>query len=152
MNPMFHHGYSHFRRRPNRFLWFVIGGLATAWFIKRKEMRNDGERRFGHCKRAPIQPPQSLQPPIEGYEVSPMTARKSLPMPQNPQSWSIGERAREVQQQQQWEDDKARLLDIGRSAGDTVGHLRFLYFMNWVTLYCRWPNCPSKHSTLSFPL
>jgi hypothetical protein len=43
---------SRFYRRPRRFLWFILGGLAATWWFKHKECRERGY--VGLCIRKPV--------------------------------------------------------------------------------------------------
>jgi hypothetical protein len=111
MNRDYHHGFHHYRRfrHPSRLLWFIIGGVAATWYIKRKEKHSD-EYRFGCCRRPPIQAPQSTQQSNDDG-----VAQSRFPAPRD-HVWG----AWEQQKADQWEEEKARLLNIGRQAGDTV--------------------------------
>jgi hypothetical protein len=102
---MHHPGYYrwHSWHRPSRLIWFVLGAGAATWFIKHNDMRyGHDEQRIGFCRRAPIQPPPSLQ----SHDWNATTG------PQNP-SW-------DQQRSRQWEEDKARLMALGQTAGDKV--------------------------------
>jgi len=118
---MYHPGFYPYRRfRPSRLLWFILGGTAATLFIKHREM-GSCEDRFRYCRRAQIQAPPSLQQGRDGaIAASPVnaTAQNRFP-PQRDQAWNVGEQ----QKIQQWDEEKDRLLALGRQAGDTVSDL-----------------------------
>jgi hypothetical protein len=110
----------HFRRGPSRLIWFILGGVTAAWWMKHKEMRSH-ERYMGHCVRQSIQPAeingqqtQNTKAHWGGSAQAQYEAPRASPPPQPmPFGWN----------DQQWEDEKEKMWAMGRQAGDTVSCL-----------------------------
>ena len=117
-----HPYYYHFHRGPSRILWFILGGVTAAWWMKRKEMNGHHPRYLGGCVRHPVQPAaingseytsqpnhhQSQTPPRTQWPVNPdPPASEPIRMPFG---WS----------EQQWEEEKERMWAMGQQAGATV--------------------------------
>jgi hypothetical protein len=113
-----------YHRGPSRLLWFIFGGLAATWWIKRKECHAHAQGNVGFCVRKPIQPPAPApanlpQPPSEEWTAE---ARSPSPLPTPPtppkeEKWSFGPPPAPPFG---WEEEKERMLALGRQAGDTV--------------------------------
>lgn len=125
-----------FHAGPSRFVWFSFGAIAATIWAKRMECYPQG-RSYGHCYRVP---PHYLPPPTPPTPRTPETTEepsrwsadasnvssviKGLPQTINnippaddsglPRSF--GERL----QQEKWEEEKERMLELGRQAGDSV--------------------------------
>ena len=127
----------HFHRGPSRLFWFILGGVATAWWIKHKEIQGyDGC--FGHCIRKPIRAPptpnptnmddnvaQSRSAPNSQWDAryeSP--SRNSSPPIALPFGWS----------NEEWEMEKEKMWSMGRQAGDTVSLFAILLFPHFSLL------------------
>jgi len=108
-------------RRPHRLFWFVLGGAAATLWLKHKEMYAH-EGRWGHCVRVPMRPPPFLQSSADPANTTTSTAPspENHNQPTSPQPWVFGN---QKAQMQKWEEDKARMLELSRQAGDTMTDL-----------------------------
>jgi hypothetical protein len=111
----------HYRRGPSRIVWFIIGGVFTALWFRHKEFP-DNYRTVGYCVRRAVQPPPTQQnnsaPPHPhasdaGNDAGGLDSRPPTASPpqasRNPEHPPLG-----------WEEEKQRMLALGRQAGDTV--------------------------------
>lgn len=129
--PFHGHGYGwrahRWHRGPSRIFWFIAGGVATAWWLKHKDFRCEG----GICSTSYSRESRALPPaqaPAQAQEAEPVMKmehrdgwrrswRSAPPAPAPPPpspplasaSASMG-----------WEEERARIRDIGKQAGETV--------------------------------
>ncbi|KAF8909402.1 hypothetical protein CPB84DRAFT_1766051 [Gymnopilus junonius] len=108
----------HWHRGPSRILWFALGAVTAAWWIKRK----DSDRHvFGHCRRLPPQyypPTDSTVPPSTSPVTWPQTfsdiprAINNIPPAADPSSASRSE----------WlsDEERERLANLSRQATDAM--------------------------------
>ena len=111
-----------YRRGPSRVVWFILGGVFTALWFRHKEFP-DNYHYVGHCVRRAVQAPPTQQnnsaPPHPraadtGDDAGGLNSRPPTASP--PQaSWNPGQ-----QPPLGWEEEKQRMLALGRQAGDTV--------------------------------
>ncbi|KAF9501399.1 hypothetical protein BDN71DRAFT_1501119 [Pleurotus eryngii] len=129
-----------FHAGPSRFVWFSFGAIAATIWAKRMECYPQG-RSYGHCYRVPPHylppptPPPTPRTPETTEEPSLWSADasnvssviKGLPQAINnippaddsrlPRSF--GERV----QQEKWEEEKERMLELGRQVGDSMAEI-----------------------------
>jgi hypothetical protein len=118
MHPGHFQYYYRYRHRPSRLIWFVIGGVSAALFIKHREIHSDAHH-VGWCRRrVPIQAPPNIQ---RGYDNTTGTGTGMNP-PSNSSQWRNPPPWESMEQQslQKWEQEKAQLLALGHQATDTV--------------------------------
>jgi hypothetical protein len=114
MHSGWHHPYHYYRHGgPSRIIWFIIGGLAASWWLKRREIHDYAH--IGYCVRKPIQAPS----PNQAQEhLNPLPEERThLGVSQAPsgKAWTFGQVPPFG-----WEEEKERMLALGRQAGDTV--------------------------------
>ncbi|KAL0955870.1 hypothetical protein HGRIS_002069 [Hohenbuehelia grisea] len=142
MYPHFHswHHAARWYRGPSRLLWFSIGAVSATIWAKHKEWHErHGRQYYEHCFRAPVQaPPNTVQtspypgdgrPTADVMMIPIPTSLKSVPesinrippaqdmVPSVP--WMFGYQ----HQDQRWDQEKAKMWDLGRQAGDTMTEL-----------------------------
>lgn len=103
----YHH---HWHRGPSRILWFFIGAASATFWIKRKDMHNEGH--FSRCFRAPIQQPPPASAPAWSARDIP-GAINNIP-PAEPVPWALGH------QKSASSREEERILELTRQAGDAV--------------------------------
>ena len=130
----------HFYRGPSRLIWFILGGVTTAWWIKHKEIREHNGY-FGHCVRKAIQASSTPSPTNMDAQSRPTPnsqwdaryeSNSSPPIPL-PFGWT----------NEEWEREKERMWSMGRHAGDTV-HLLAISSFHPADVFYRCPNYPNK--------
>lgn len=142
MHPYYYPLGRHWHRGPSRIVWFAIGALTAAWWIKRK----DGDRyTFGHCRRLP---PQSYPQtdPATSQSTTPVTytwpqtisdiprAINSIPpADSSPASPEWGKRTEWLSEQ-----ERVHLANISRQATDAVSLHRQCRHSLSLTLPFRW--------------
>ena len=108
-------------RGGSRILWFILGGVATSLWFRHK----DNNAIFGCGPRRAIQAPSSHQvdngaPPAGtsdgGNGAANWDGRVATPSPRQA-SWRFGQTP-----PLGWEEEKQRMLALGKQAGDTVRH------------------------------
>jgi hypothetical protein len=108
--------YPYYRRGPSRIIWFILGGVAASWWMIRKEA-HAAYGHIGYCVRKPIQASPSDQP--QELPASLPDERTPMSIPQTPNgkyaAWGFGQTPPFG-----WEEEKDRMLALGRQAGDTV--------------------------------
>jgi hypothetical protein len=113
MHHDWHYRPYHYRGGPSRILWFALGGLAASLWLKHKEAHAYGH--VGYCVRKPIQASPSEQP----QELPTSTPNPPISVPQASNgkyaTWGFGQTPPFG-----WEEEKERMLALGRQAGDTV--------------------------------
>lgn len=109
---MYHHAVHHLyrRSRPSRLLWFALGSGTTYWYLSRHDIRNSSH--WGHCFRAPVQAPPSLQ----------SQAYNSTSSSSDANAYGPREKLLLAQQRldKEWEEDKMRMMALSHRAGETV--------------------------------
>lgn len=129
------HHMHHFHRGPSRLIWFILGGVATAWWMKHKEIREHNGY-FGHCVRKPIYAPP---PPPSPADVNDHYAEQPRPVPHSQWDARYGTPSRNPSppialpfgwSNEEWEKEKEKMWSMGRQAGDTVSFLIILPFLH----------------------
>lgn len=82
-------------RGPSRIIWFVLGGLTTAWWLRAKDMRREARAIEGGA------PPESCHERRWGW------------------GWNSG-RHEHGQNPTQWEAEREKMKKFGNEAGETV--------------------------------
>lgn len=104
MHP-YHHLFLH--RAPSRFLWFLVGaGVATCWH--HSTIMRDNRAQYFPCvmQHRRVQEPPSDSPPQD-------------PAPWK-STWGLDRNATGWHQQRDWEQDRERLRQLQKRAGESV--------------------------------
>ncbi|GLB41884.1 hypothetical protein LshimejAT787_1004840 [Lyophyllum shimeji] len=113
MHPYSHwHGaHWHWHRGPSRLIWFFIGAAAATFWHKHKEAKH-GVGWHPHCLRAPIQPPvlSSSANPDRRSMHGVSKAINNIP-------------PAELSNSTEWNEEKQRMAELSRSAGDKLAEL-----------------------------
>jgi len=116
-----------YHRGPRRLLWFVIGAGTATWWIKHREMNNNGGMTWGHCRRPNIQnTPAPTTASADGSNVNPQDssfsfrdvprAINNISPPSRDWGWGWGEK--KLAEKHQEEQDQ--LADLRRQATETM--------------------------------
>ncbi|KDQ61769.1 hypothetical protein JAAARDRAFT_190495 [Jaapia argillacea MUCL 33604] len=124
MHPHYYGGYG---RRPARLFWFILGGLATAWWFKSHENRSvEGwKSRCRRVKEAPVDadPPTAGAPPYAPPPSIQAQAQARFEDGGSP-TWGTGQPGQQQAAPQyvpaNWEEEKERMMAMKAKASDTM--------------------------------
>lgn len=139
------HGFRRFRGGPSRVVWFVLGAVSAAWWMKRSEMHRaiayengEGEgKRYRWCSSTKYEhhhhPRQAEAAPPAEHASSPSPPSQTPAQSQQPQQpppaqWGPWQSQSAAQMpfgwtDAQWEQEKERMWALGQHAGDRMSDL-----------------------------
>ncbi|KIY43765.1 hypothetical protein FISHEDRAFT_77702 [Fistulina hepatica ATCC 64428] len=145
------HSYHHWHRGPSRLLWFIIGAVSAAYWMKRKQWCDDSTYR--RCFRPRVPPPYIHQHPWPESAIptsTPEGPSQSVPgcvpvghvhpRPALPTQSSVGDNRGSPfpspwsfppppwgfspqDQERRWQEERERMAAMARQAGDAMAEM-----------------------------